>query len=154
MFLNTELAEYAKRLVALKGREDRTFKLVLDNEIIKKLIIFLNTKKQMGEQHEDSLGNELFNLFTDRTFYSLNDPKGRGGNPYTLNDTGAFWDSFTVAVQQGRITIDANANKGEDNLFDSFGQDIVGLNDNNLQELIDEALEQYINWYNRNLLPQ
>ena len=154
MFLNTELAEYAKRLVNLKGQEDRTFKLVLDNQTIKKLIIFLNTDDQLGKEHVDGLGNELFNVFTNRTFYSLNDPKGRGGKPYTLNDTGAFWDSFTVAVQQGRIIIDANPNKGQDNLFDSYGQDIVGLTDENLQILIDEALEHYINWYIRNILPQ
>ena len=154
MFLDTALAEYAKRLVAQKGQADKTFKLVLDNPTIKKLIIFLNTDEQMGKDHIDSLGNELFNAFTNRTYYSQNDPKGRGGKPYTLNDTGAFWDSFTVAVQQGNIIIDANPNKGSDNLFDSFGPDIVGLADDNLQILINESLEQYINWYNRNILPQ
>jgi len=154
MFLNTELAEYAKRLVNLKGQEDRTFKLVLDNEIIKKLIIFLNTDKQLEKQHFDSLGNELFNIFTNRSFYSENDPKGRGGQPYTLKDTGAFFNSFTVAVQSGRIIIDANPFKDGDNLFDAYGQDIVGLTDENLQILIDEALEQFINWYIRNILPK
>jgi len=154
MFLNTELAEYAQRLVNLKGQEDRTFKLVLDNEVIKKLIIFLNTDDQLGQNHVDSLGQELFNVFTNRSFYSQNDPKGRAGQPYTLNDTGAFWDSFTVAVQQGRIIIDANPFKDGDNLFDAYGQDVLGLTDENLQILINEALEQFINWYNRNLLPQ
>ncbi len=154
MFLNTELAEYAQRLVNLKGQEDRTFKLVLDNEVIKKLIIFLNTDDQLGQDHVDSLGQELFNVFTNRSYYSQNDPKGRAGQPYTLNDTGAFWDSFTVAVQQGRIIIDANPFKDGDNLFDAYGQDVLGLTDENLQILINEALEQFINWYNRNLLPQ
>ena len=126
MFLNTELAEYAKRLVSKKGQEDKTFKLVLDNEVIKKLIIFLNTDEQLGKEHVDGLGNELFNVFTNRGFYSQFDPKGRGGKPYTLNDTGSFWDSFTVAVQQGRIIIDANPFKDGDNLFDAYGQEIVG----------------------------
>ena len=153
MFLNTELAEYAQRLVNLKGQEDSTFKLVLDNEVIKKLIIFLNTDDQLGQDHVDSLGQELFNVFTNRSYYSQNDPKGRAGQPYTLNDTGAFWDSFTVAVQQGRIIIDANPFKDGDNLFDAYGQDVLGLTDENLQILINEALEQFINWYNRNLLP-
>ena len=153
MFLNTELAENAQRLVNLKGQEDRTFKLVLDNEVIKKLIIFLNTDDQLGQDHVDSLGQELFNVFTNRSYYSQNDPKGRAGQPYTLNDTGAFWDSFTVAVQQGRIIIDANPFKDGDNLFYAYGQDVLGLTDENLQILINEALEQFINWYNRNLLP-
>ena len=154
MFLNTELAEYAKRLVNQKGQADKTFKLVLDNQTIKKLIIFLNTDDQLGQDHVDSLGQELFNQFTNRTFYSPNDPKGRAGKPYTLNDTGAFWDSFTVAVQQGRIIIDANPFKDGDNLFDAYGQDVVGLTDENLNTLIKEALEHFINWYIRNILPQ
>lgn len=154
MFLDTKLAEYAKRLVNLKGQEDKTFKLVLDNETIKQLIVFLNTDDQLGKEHVDSLGNSLFNVFTNRTYYSQNDPKGRGGQPYTLNDTGAFWDSFTVAVQQGRITIDANPFKDGDNLFDAYGNEIVGLNDENLQTLINEALEQFINWYIKNILPR
>lgn len=154
LFLDTELAEYAKRLVALKGQQDKTFKLVLDNQTIKKLIVFLNTEKQMGEKHVDGLGNELFNVFTNRNYYSKNDPKGRAGQPYTLKDTGDFWKTFKVAVEKGRILIDANPLKDSDNLFDAYGQDIVGLDDESLQTLINEALEQFINWYTRNLLPQ
>ena len=154
LFLDTELAEYAKRLVALKGQEDKVFKLALDNQTIKKLIVFLNTEKQMGEDSVDGLGNELFNVFTNRSYYSRNDPKGRGGEPYRLNDTGAFWKTFKVAVEQGRIVIDANPMKDSDNLFDAYGQDIVGLDDESLQTLINEALEHFINWYIRNILPK
>lgn len=154
MFLDTELAKYAQRLVNQKGQADKTFKLALDNEVIKKLIVFLNTDDQMGEAHVDSLGNELFNVFTSRTYYSQFDPKGRAGQPYTLNDTGAFWDSFKAVVQQGRIVIDVNPFKDGDNLFDAYGRDIVGLTDENLNILIRESLEQFINWYNRNILPQ
>ena len=152
-FIETALAEYATRITNQKGQEDKTFKLVLDNRLIKELIIFLNTDDQFGIDNVNSLGQKLFNNLTDRSTYSLFDPKGRGGKPYTLRDTGEFWDSFRVAVRAGNIVIDADPFKDDDNLFDIYGQDIVGLTDENLQVLIDEALEKYIQWYEKNILP-
>ena len=152
-FVDTTLGDYATRLISQKGQDDKTFQLVLDNRLIKELIIFLNTDEQFGVEHVDSLGQKLFNNLTDRSTYSLFDPKGRGGQPYTLNDTGEFWESFRVAVRAGDIVIDADPFKDDDNLFDIYGQDIVGLTDANLQVLINESLEKYIQWYERNILP-
>ena len=152
-FNNTLLGEYAQRLTGLKGQEDRTFKLVLDNKLIIDLIKFLNTEDQMGQDHVDALGNQLFNVFTSRSFYSQNDPKGRAGEPYELFDTGSYWDSFLATVNAGNIVITSNPFKGSDNIEDAFGTNLEGLTDENLQVLINEALEQYINWYRKNVLP-
>lgn len=154
LFTETALAEYAKRLIALKGQEDVIFKKALDNKAIRDLITFLNTDDQLGDDSIDSLGNKLFNKFTNRDSYAASDEKGRGGNPYTLNDTGAFWDSWKVAVLSGRIIIDADPFKEDTNLFDEYGVDVLGLTDENLQVLIDESLEFFIRWYERNILPQ
>lgn len=154
LFLKTPMADYARRVVALKGQQDRMFKLALDTKVIRELIIFLNTDDQFGKDHVDSLGKGLFNSLTDRTTYSLFDQKGRGGKPYTLRDTGEFWDSFKIIVGQGKITITADPIKDTDNLFDIFGKDIVGLTEENLQVLIDEALRHFIKWYEDNILPK
>lgn len=154
LFSDTVMADYARRVIALKGQQDRMFQLALDTKVIKELIIFLNTDEQFGKAHVDSLGRNLFNSLTDRTTYSLFDEKGRGGKPYTLNDTGEFWDSFKVIVGQGKITITADPIKDSDNLFDIYGKDIVGLTDENLQILIDEALKHFIRWYEDNILPR
>ena len=151
MWSDSEVAEYAKRVIALGSQQDKMFKLALDNKTIKDLIIFLNTEDQL-QASEDSLGNALYNKFTQRGTYSLRDKKGRGGNTYTLKDTGEFYSSFVVAVQNGMITIDANPIKENDNLFETYGVDIVGLTDDNLQELIIEALEHFIRWYKTNIL--
>ena len=148
------MADYARKVVALKGQQDRIFKLVLDNKFTRDLIVFLNTDTQMGKQHVDSLGQELFNRLVDRTTYSLFDRKGRGGKPYKLFDTGEFWESFKVQVNAGEIIIDANPIKGADNLFDIYGTNIVGLTDESLQILINEALKQFIQWYEKNILPK
>ena len=151
MWSDTKIAEYANKVIALD--EDKIFKLALDNSTIKDLIIFLNTDDQLGDDSLDSLGNKLFNVFTNRGYYSARDPKGRAGKDYTLNDTGKFWDSFKVAVKEGYIEIDADPIKDDDNLFETYGVDIVGLTDENLQILINTALEHFIRYYQTNILP-
>ena len=58
-FINSKLGRYAKNLIALRGTEERIFKLVLDNRFIKELITHLNTDEQLGKQRVDSLGAHL-----------------------------------------------------------------------------------------------
>lgn len=152
LFVNTPLGEYAQRLSSRKGEEDKIFKLVLDNRVIRELIIFLNTDDQLGDERTDSLGRVL-------GFYSfatelITDGRKKAGEPFNLNDTGAFWDSWQVFIGEAVITIDANPNKGDTDLFEKYGIDILGLTEKNLRALIDVAFEQYINWYRRNVLPQ
>lgn len=154
LFMNTALAEYAERLVKLKNQDKKTFKLVLDNNFVKQLVIDLNTKKQLSEQSVDSLNRELFNTLTGRTVYAPSDPLGRGGRPYQILRTGAFYDSFVVAVNAGNIKIVSNPFKRNTNLFEVYGAEIEGLTEESLQTLINEAITLYIQWYERNLLPQ
>lgn len=144
MFKDTILFEYAKRLTNLKGQEGKIFKLVLDNRFIKELITHLNTDEQLGKERVDSLGAHL-------GIYSIFDEKGRGGQNITLNDTGAFWDSWVVDVKENGIIIDANPFKEETNLFSEYGINVLGLTDNNLQIFINEARKLYIQYYRKNL---
>lgn len=151
MFKDTALYNYATRLIAFKGKENIVFKLALDNRTIKDLIVFLNTSKQMGEQNMDSLGQELFNRIAERTTYSLFDRKKRGGQKYKLKDKGTYWASYKALVGNGFITIDSDPTEG---LIEQFGEQIEGLTDESLQELINKAHEYFVNWYIRFLLPQ
>jgi len=151
MFNQTALYEYAVRLIAFKGKENTVFRLALDNRTIKDLIVFLNTKKQLGQDHVDSLGRELFNRINDRTTYSLFDRKKRGGKPYELKDTGKYWASYKARVGNGFIVIDADPTE---DLTEMFGEEIEGLTDESLQELILQAHEYFVQWYTRFLLPQ
>lgn len=153
-FEDTELAEYCKRLIALKGQENTIFKKALDNKFIRDLITDLNSEIQLGEQHVDSLGNKLFNQMTQSSVYAESDPLGRGGEPYEVRRTGEYWESFKALVGQGFITINSDPFKDEDNLFDIYGENLEGLTDQNLQTLINASLEKFIIWYQRNVLPQ
>ena len=155
MFKDMKIYEYCQRLIALKNKENQIFKIVVDNRTIKDLIVFLNTEQQMGEEHVDSLGQELFNKFTDRTTYSLFQEKRhreRAGKPYRLFDTGDYWDSFEAKVGNGFIVIKSDPRKGDDNIEDSFGNNLEGLTDESLKALIKLAHEFYVKWYRREIL--
>ena len=146
LFENTPLGEYAKRLKSLQGTEDKIFKLVLDNIFVKELITHLNTEEQLGKERVDSLGAHL-------GVYSQFDPKGRAGKFITLHDKGDFWDSWKLEIREALIIIDANPFKEDTNLFDQYGEDVLGLTDENLQIFIIEAQKLYVEYYERTLLP-
>lgn len=152
MFSDTVVSEYAKKVINLQTQQDKIFKLALDDNEFKNLIIDLNTEKQLREQSVDSKGNRLFNKLTQRSTYSPSDPLGRGGKPYQVFRTGDYYDSFRVTIQNGSILITSNPLKSSNNLFDVYTSDLEGLTDENLQILIDKALEKFIEWYERNLL--
>ena len=59
-----------------------------------------------------------------------------------LYDTGEFHKSITVTVDTNLLQLDADPFKTDDNgnetdLFEEWGEDIIGLNEENLQQLIE-----------------
>jgi len=141
----------AKKVIELTSQPNLIFKTVLDNDEIKDMIIEMQTKKQMGEKHVDSEGEDLFNQLTGRTTYSLFDDQGRGGQPYKLFDTGAFWESTTVEVTPTEIIIKMNPIKDDDNLFEIYGADVEGLTTENIDILTREALKLHIQFFKAQL---
>jgi len=150
-FSATPVYSLVERIIQLSSEENLIFKRVLDNKFIKDLIIHLQTEVQLGQQHVDSEGEELFNALTGRTTYSLFDEKGRGGEPYELFDTGEFWRSTTVTVLPGSILIKMNPIKDDDNLFEIYGPDVEGLTEENKDILTREALKLHIQYFRKEL---
>lgn len=108
------------------------FKIASEKEV-KDLVIRLNTKDQLFGLGEDSLGDSLgvYSPFT----VEEKKKKGQPTNRITLKDTGEFYNSFVVVPYRGGFTIKANPIKEDSNLFDDFGDDIIGLNETNLSIL-------------------
>ncbi len=155
MFENTPLYQYAERLQALKGNEDKVFQLALDSRTIKELIVFLNTEDQMGQQHVDSKGLYLFNRIAERTTYAFsakNKRKGRAGKRYEIRDTEEYWRSFIVRIGYGVITIESDPDKPGGNIEEMFSPYLEGLTPENMEVLIKQALEFFIKWYREYLL--
>jgi hypothetical protein len=70
------------------------------------------------------------------------------GDPYNIINSGDFYRSFRVTYDDG-LLIDANpikvdANGNTTDLFESFGKNILGLNEENLQKLIEKVKDELI----------
>jgi len=116
----------------------------IDNETIKQIIQWIQVD-QLTEQGIDENGNVIgtYSYITEWI------TKGRKqeGDHYTLNDTGEFYRSMLVKVLTEMFIIDANDNKGDENLFEKYGPGIVGLTDENMQKLraiVAEKNAEYI----------
>jgi len=111
------------------------------------------TKKQIIDWiQQDQLIDEGINKFGEIIgYYSyatelISNGKKKQGDHYNLFDTGAFFRSFVVIVGIDAIKIDANAQKGEDNLFKKFGNKIIGLTDENFTKLKELVKKSYISY--------
>ena len=124
------------------------------NNLFKTLVIKLNTEglptSQLYEKGEDSFGKKLsgksiaidgeYTPFTKQ----LKQEKGQPTDRITLKDTGEFYLTFEVIPFKGGFEIYADGFKkgvaggeGNNDLFEEFGEDILGLNQENLQIIIE-----------------
>jgi hypothetical protein len=122
----------------------------LGHEDVRKEIIRLNTENQLFEEGIDSLGHSLG---TYRPFTI--DIKRKTGLPYdhvTLFQDGTFYRSFRLTYDSESYTIDANGDKSDKNLFDVYGDDILGLTDFNKERIEIVILRYYEEWFEKRLL--
>ncbi len=105
---------------------------------VQTFILDLNRRDQLFNKGIDSK-NRALGVYTP---FTINSKQERGvplpsDFHITLFDTGEFYSTFVIIPGKDFFEIDANPIKEGDNLFDDFGEDIIGLNDENLQVLID-----------------
>ena len=113
----------------------------------KKIIISILNTSEIKDFIVKMEQERLFNLGEDSTGASLGEyapftvvikqEKGQRFDHITLNDTGEFYESFTFHATGTELVFDANPVKDDDNLFDNFGIDILGLNDFDRNRLIE-----------------
>jgi hypothetical protein len=123
---------------------------VVDQEV-KDMIIQMNTEDQLEEQGIDSLGRSL----GDYSPYTIIEKqlKGQRYDHITLKDTGAFYDSWVVTVSRDAITIDADDTSLYDQpLFQVWGEDVLGLTDENMDILRAVIADKYIEYIYEQLL--
>lgn len=113
-------------------------------------IIRLNTENQLFEEGIDSLGRDL-GIYRPFTI----ERKKEIGLPYdrvTLYQTGEFYASFRVYYDADTFSIDANGDKGDKNLFDVYGDDVLGLTDFNLERVKSVILQYYVKYVEERIL--
>ena len=118
---------------------------ILKKPKTQKYITDLNTKVQLFGYGEDSRGIRL-DVVSDIGGYApstikIKARKGQPTNRVTLKDTGDFYKTFDVQVKPNAdFSITANTKKGGQDLEDRWGDNILGLQDENVV-LVMEYLE-------------
>ena len=107
------------------------------------LVVELNTQKQLYDKGEDSRGEMLSDIGGDYSPVTMQWSKEKGkpkksASDINLHDTGDFYKSFTVTPFIGGFEIDATTHFDDADLEKDWGEDIVGLNEENLQIIRDE----------------
>lgn len=105
-------------------------------------------RKQLltGKNSFDVKLSDIGGGYSDLTLL-LNPQKQR--DVVNLLDTSEFYASITATVGNDLLQIDADPIKTDDNgndtnLYNRWGEDIIGLNEENLQELIDTLKDKLI----------
>lgn len=129
---------------------DAIFQEIVADKDFQQFTIELNTKGQLFNEGIDSLGVSLGD-YAGTTIEGTSSFRGKKekGQPFdriTLFDEGKFHASFRVETGGNNflLKITANPNRGDTNLFDDFGKEVVGWTEESLQIIIDAIREKIV----------
>lgn len=131
-------------LVTLNHNE--ILKELLSDKALQDRIIYLNTEDQLFQRGEDKLGRTLESIGGGYSPFTIQ-IKQEKGQPYdrvTLEDTGEFYESFHVVNEDTYIMIIANPMKGDKDINQEWGGHTIGLQVQNVQKIIDEIKDKFI----------
>jgi len=162
--MNTRLGELLYSALALKSGDGNAFNFAFKQDIISNLVTYLNTRNL--EKGLDSKGRIISNKYTKESVYSdrteqiYKETIGRivkAGSNYTMKYSGDFWQSIELGQPKFEY-VDINSehikrsftNKGvqtdEVDLFNLYGEDIVGLQERDYIILRKNVLPYYIKY--------
>lgn len=141
MLNRTPFYEFVERFQKLNEVEAwvTSFDADLEDEIWKLIVIEQLDKKGVNEL------DQVIGLYSRRT--EEIDPRKKAGTPYTLNDTSAFINSIAVQVGNDFFTVNGDGRKSNTNLFEKYGDGIIGLTPDNLaivKEMLKDKFIEYV----------
>lgn len=141
MFQDTAIYLRVKKFARIK--EELVWLMVfLNDRDLKHDIIKMIQIDQLENKGVDEDGDVIgfYSMLTER----ISKGRKKFNTPYTLNDTGEFFRSMYVQVLKDSFVIDADPKKGTTNLFDKYGEGIIGLTAENLDKVKERIKNGYI----------
>ena len=140
------LYQNANRLTKSKVKAD-LFKFIRQLEgglaVINRDTLFKKSQDIQG----DSIG------FYSRSTEEITGGRKREGDPFDLRESGTFLDSLYVKVQNDSILFDTTDPKKSEVLKNLLSEDIFGLQDNDLNDLLEQKLAPFmVIYYTQELL--
>lgn len=121
-------------------------KILSDRDI---LIWVAKANKEQLKKGTNSLGEKLSSIGGEYSPITLDINPTKVADVVTLYDKGDFYKTIIAQAIIGGLEIDANPIKVEEsgfrvNLYNRWGDDIIGLNEENLQKLIEKVKDKLI----------
>ncbi len=146
--MNTLMGEKLKMIADGRRKWNQRFvwKEIFKDKTLHTFILDLITEDQLFKKGVDEDGN-VIGEYSIRT-QEISGGEKMAGTHYTLKDTGAFFDSFTLDVYPDYFEINANPIKINDegektNLFFKYGEGIIGLTQESLEKLGQEIILRF-----------
>ena len=137
MIGNTDIDTHLKKAVLL---DDSIAWIDAHSDEVKEEILNLIRNEQLMEEGIDA-NDDIIGYYSYLTEV-LSGGRKRMGDPYNLNDTGAFFRSMFIKVLSDSILIDADSAKMEDQNW--WSVDILGLTEENLDIYATMVKENFI----------
>lgn len=124
---------------------DAIVRIVLSNPKVQQFIIDLNTKDQLFEKGENRLGIKLESIGGAYSLFTIRDKQSKGlpFDRITLFDTGDYYKSHIISLTSSELIIESDPIKGDTNLYQEWGPEIVGLQEENLNKVIASITDAF-----------
>ena len=133
-----EIPNKLTKLQRLLSSYDIDREIDLLNKKLEKEIVKLNQNQiRFGRRSDNSVIQPPYAGLTIALKYKAGKLTNNNPNIVNLYDTGAFYAGFYVNVTSNEIIIDSTDSKTED-LKDKYQETIFGLNENNLQIVLEK----------------
>lgn len=121
-----------------------------DNAEFREWVLDLIRINQLFDKGEDKDGN-IIGVYSEYT--EILNPEKIAGTHYTLKDTGYFFGSLFIDdwFSGEFVTIDGDGEKDDDDLFEKFGEGIIGINQENLSLVRQEIKKKFIKYVKETL---
>lgn len=136
---------------------DSIIRQVLSDAKFQKEIIKLNTEEQLFKRGVNSLGIKLSDIGGDYADFTIQKaiedgrPK-KSPSDINLHNEGIFYKTFKVKFQKDHIDMSANPSRGNSNLFDDWGEEIVGLDSQSRDVVVKFLIKEIPNVLRKKIL--
>lgn len=147
--MNTRIGDLLNKATRITFSD--VWKQVFRDEQLKVEILDWIRWEQLYNEGVDEFG-QIIGTYSRAT--EMFNPEKLEGTPFTLYDTGEFYNSMMIEVFDDYIEIDADGLKVDEfgqttDLFQEYGYEIIGLTDESKEKLAQELIERFNYEYKR-----
>lgn len=147
--MNTRIGELLNKATRITFAD--VWKEVFKDEQFKTEILDWIRWEQLYNEGVDEFG-QIIGTYSRYT--EILNPEKQEGTPYTLYDTGEFYNSLMIEVLDDSIEINGDGLKVDEfgqttDLFEEYGYEIIGLTEESKAKLATELIERFSIEYRR-----